>query len=131
VIVVDFGTATTFDVISKKGEYLGGAISPGITISAEALFQVAAKLSRVELVKPKTVIGKNTVNAMQSGLVYGYVGLVDGIVSRMKEEFGGNPYVVATGGLARLIAQEAATVNEVNPYLTLEGLRIIYNKNKR
>jgi type III pantothenate kinase len=129
-IVVDFGTATTFDCISARGEYLGGAISPGIMISSEALFQRASKLPRVELVKPETVIGKNTVASMQSGIVYGYVGLIDGIVNRMKEEMGDNPFVVATGGLAQLIAAESETIDEVDEYLTLKGLRIIYSKNK-
>jgi type III pantothenate kinase len=128
-IVVDFGTATTFDCISARGEYLGGAISPGIMISSEALFQRASKLPRVELVKPETVIGKNTVASMQSGIVYGYVGLIDGIVNRMKEEMGDNPFVVATGGLAQLIAAESETIDEVDEYLTLKGLRIIYSKN--
>ena len=129
-IVVDFGTATTFDCISARGEYLGGAIAPGITISSEALFHRASKLPRVELVKPETVIGKNTVASMQSGIVYGYVGLIDGIVNRMKEEMGDAPFVVATGGLAQLIAADSETIDEVDEYLTLQGLRIIYGKNK-
>jgi len=129
-IVVDFGTATTFDCISVRGEYLGGAIAPGIMISSEALFQRASKLPRVELVKPENVIGKNTVASMQSGIVYGYVGLIDGIVNRMKEEMGDNPFVVATGGLAQLIAADSETIDEVDEYLTLQGLRIIYSKNK-
>jgi len=129
-IVVDFGTATTFDCISARGEYLGGAIAPGIMISSEALFHRASKLPRVELVKPETVIGKNTVASMQSGIVYGYVGLIDGIVNRMKEEMGDTPYVVATGGLAQLIAADSETIDEVDEYLTLQGLRIIYSKNK-
>jgi type III pantothenate kinase len=129
-IVVDFGTATTFDCISVRGEYLGGAIAPGIMISSEALFQRASKLPRVELVKPENVIGKNTVASMQAGIVYGYVGLIDGIVNRMKEEMGDNPFVVATGGLAQLIAADSETIDEVDEYLTLQGLRIIYSKNK-
>ncbi len=129
-IVVDFGTATTFDGISARGEYLGGAIAPGIMISSEALFQRASKLPRVELVKPENVIGKNTVASMQSGIIYGYVGLIDGIVNRMKEEMGDNPFVVATGGLAQLIAADSETIDEVDEYLTLKGLRIIYSKNK-
>lgn len=130
VIVVDFGTATTFDAISKEGEYLGGVISPGIMISIEALFEQASKLPRIELVKPKTVIGKNTVSSMQSGLIYGYVGLVSEIVARAKKEMGGKPYVVATGGLAGIIAQETDSIDAEDPYLTLEGLRIIYIRNR-
>ncbi|TDA70750.1 MAG: type III pantothenate kinase [Clostridia bacterium] len=130
VIVVDFGTATTFDVISSHGEYLGGAIAPGIGISTEALFARAAKLPRVELVNPKTVIGKNTVASMQAGIIYGFIGQVDGIVTRMKQELGDEPLVVATGGLAELIAPETQTINEVNPLLTLEGLRLIYERNQ-
>jgi type III pantothenate kinase len=129
-IIVDFGTATTFDSVSAEGEYLGGAIAPGITISTEALFHKASKLPRVELVRPKTVIGKNTVASMQAGIIYGYVGLIDGIVNRMKEEMGDSPLVVATGGLAQLIAAESAAIEEVNEFLALEGLRIIYNRNK-
>ncbi len=129
-IIVDFGTATTFDSVSAEGEYLGGAIAPGIAISTEALFHKASKLPRVELVRPKTVIGKNTVASMQAGIIYGYVGLIDGIVNRMKEEMGDSPLVVATGGLAQLIAAESAAIEEVNEFLALEGLRIIYNRNK-
>jgi len=130
VIVVDFGTATTFCAISDKGEYLGGAIAPGVQISLEALFHTAAKLSWVELKKPKRVIGKNTIESMQSGIYYGYVGLVDGMVRRFIAELGGNPRVIATGGLAELIAPESSTIQEVCPLLTLEGLRIIFEKNK-
>lgn len=130
-IIVDFGTATTFCAISSKGEYLGGVICPGVKISAEALFQKAAKLPRIELAKPDTVIGRNTVVSMQSGIVYGYVGQVDYIVNRMKKEMKEeNIKVVATGGLARLIATESTTINEINGLLTLEGLRIIYEKNR-
>ena len=129
-IVVDFGTATTFDGISARGEYLGGAIAPGIMVSSEALFQKASKLPRVEIVRPEKVIGKNTVASMQSGIVYGYVGLIDGIVNRMKKEMGDNPFVVATGGLAQLIAAESEAIDEVDDYLTLKGLRIIYSRNR-
>jgi type III pantothenate kinase len=129
-IVVDFGTATTFDCISAQGEYLGGAIAPGIMVSSEALFHRASKLPRVELVKPETVIGKNTVTSMQAGIIYGYVGLIDGIVNRMRKEMGGDPLVIATGGLAPLIAPESETIEEVDEYLTLKGLHIIYVKNK-
>jgi len=129
-IVVDFGTATTFDAISKAGEYIGGAIAPGIGISTEALYTRAAKLPRIELVKPKTVIGKNTVTSMQSGIIYGFVGQTDGIVTRMKKEMGGKAFVVATGGLAELISAESGVIDKVNPNLTLEGLRIIYERNK-
>lgn len=130
-IVVDFGTATTFCAISDKGEYLGGAIAPGIGISTEALFTRAAKLPRIELIKPKTIIGKNTIGSMQSGVIYGFVGQVDEIVRRMKEEMGGEPKVIATGGLAELISSESKQIDEVNPFLTLEGLLIIYEKNKQ
>lgn len=130
-IIVDFGTATTFCAVSSRCEYIGGVICPGIKISAEALFQRAAKLPRIELVKPDTVIGKNTVVSMQAGIVFGYVGQVDYIVKRMKIEMKeDNIKVIATGGLARLIASESQTINEINGLLTLEGLRIIYERNK-
>jgi type III pantothenate kinase len=129
-ILVDFGTATTFDYISPKGEYVGGAIAPGIVISAEALFERASKLPRVELWKPKTVVGRNTVHSMQSGIIFGYISLVDGIVRRMKEEVRTEPYVVATGGLARLIAKDSQEIQEVDELLTLRGLKVLYEKNK-
>ena len=129
-IIVDFGTATTFDYITAKGDYIGGSIAPGIMISLEALFERASKLPRVELIRPKSIVGKNTVHAMQSGITYGYVSLVDGIVYKMKEEVKMNPYVIATGGLANLIYKESNTIDEVDEFLTLKGLKILYNKNK-
>jgi type III pantothenate kinase len=129
-IIVDFGTATTFDYVTPKGEYVGGAIAPGVMISLEALFDRASKLPRVELVKPKDIIGKNTVTAMQSGIAYGYISLVDGIVTRMKEAVKTNPYVIATGGLSNFIYKESSSIDEVDEFLTLRGLKILYDKNK-
>lgn len=130
-IIVDFGTGTTFCAISDKGEYLGGTIAPGIKISSEALFQRASKLPRVELVKPGSTVCKNTVSAMQSGIIYGYVGLVEKIVEMMKKELNQeNVKVIATGGLANLIASETESIDSVDRFLTLDGLRIIYDKNK-
>lgn len=130
-IIVDFGTATTYCAISKAGEYLGGAISPGIRISVDALYEKTAKLPRVELIKPESVICKNTIEGIQSGVIYGYIGQVDYIVRRMKKELGAdNVKVIATGGLSKLIASESETIDVVNGLLTLEGLRIIYDRNK-
>ena len=130
VIVVDFGTSTNFDCVTPKGEYLGGVLAPGLQISADALFSRAAKLPRVEIVKPPRVVGKNTIHAMQSGIVYGYVGLVDGIVERLMSELGFPCSVIATGGLASLIAPLSKTIGEVDDVLTLQGLRILYERNR-
>ncbi len=129
-VVVDFGTATTFDAISARGEYLGGVICPGVNISADALFQRAARLPRVDVRKPPTVIGRTTVGSMQSGLFYGYVGLVEGIVRRMRDELGGKAGSVATGGLAEMIAPETAAIDVVDRDLTLHGLRLIWQRNR-
>ena len=129
-IVVDFGTATTFDVISGAGEFLGGTIVPGIQISMEALFHRASKLPRIEIKQPDRVIGRDTIGAMQSGIYYGYAGLVDGIVRRIRREMGEDAHVIATGGLASLIASEARTIEEVDERLTLEGLRLLHEKNR-
>ncbi len=132
VIVVDFGTATTFDFISERGEYMGGVISPGIMISCEALFQKASKLPRVEIfARPSSILAKNTIASMNAGIVYGYAGLVEGIITRMKKEVNHEVYVVATGGLAPLIASECVLIDEVDDYLTLNGLRIIFDRNKK
>jgi type III pantothenate kinase len=129
-IIVDFGTATTFDYVTAKGEYVGGAIAPGIMIALEALVERASKLPRVELTKPKEIIGKNTISAMQSGIFFGYVSLVDGIVARMKQAVKSDPYVIGTGGLASLVLGESHTIDEVDEFLTLNGLKILYDKNK-
>ncbi|MFC1922200.1 type III pantothenate kinase [Chloroflexota bacterium] len=128
--VVDFGTATTFDGISTEGDYLGGAIAPGIGIAAEALFLRTAKLPRVDLQRPPNAIGRNTVHAMQSGLLFGYVALVEGMVDRFRMELGEEMKVIATGGLGEIIAAETKTIQVVAPWLTLEGLRIIWNLNR-
>ncbi|OGP68347.1 MAG: pantothenate kinase [Deltaproteobacteria bacterium RBG_16_44_11] len=130
-IIIDFGTATTFDYISPKGEYMGGCIAPGIMISSEALFERAAKLPRVEFSKPKSVITKDTVSAMQAGIIFGYAGLIDGIVERMKAEIKTKPLVIATGGLASVVAPETKCIDKIEEMLTLEGLRIIYNLNSK
>ncbi len=129
-IVVDFGTATTFDAVSARGEYIGGVICPGIGISSEALFQHAAKLPRVDIARPKGVIGRNTVGSMQAGLFYGYLSLVEGVVARMRVELGGQAVTVATGGLAQLVLAESAAIDHVDPLLTLTGLRILFERNQ-
>lgn len=130
VIIVDFGTATTFCFVNDEGVYMGGAITPGIHISMDALYQNASKLPKIEFAKPESVVGRNTVMAMQSGVYYGYVGLVDGLVSRLKKEAKKEPPVIATGGLAELIRADSATITTVDPILTLKGLKIIYDRNK-
>jgi type III pantothenate kinase len=130
VIVVDFGTSTNFDVVSPEGEYVGGVIAPGIEISMDALFARAARLVKVDYTPPLTVIGKTTVGSLQSGLVYGFAGQVDGIVGRIREELGAEAPAVATGGLADLVAPHARTIERVDPYLTLEGLRLVWDLNR-
>jgi len=130
VIITDLGTATTFDTVSKEGDYLGGAIAPGIITAAEGLFARAAMLPRVELTRPKQAIGTNTTSAMQSGIIFGYVGLVEGIVARIQQELEEKAKVVATGGYAELIANETSVIDTINPDLTLIGLRLIYLMNK-
>lgn len=129
-IVCDFGTATTFDAVSGAGEYLGGAICPGVTISADALFQRAARLPRIDVRKPPTVVGRTTVGAMEAGLFYGYVGMVEGLVRRMSDEIGGNALCIATGGLAPVIAPETKLIAHVDIDLTLHGLRIVWERNQ-
>ena len=128
--VVDFGTATTFDAVSAEGDYLGGAITPGIGIAAQALFERTAKLHRVELTRPPSVIGRTTTHSIQSGLLFGYVGLVEGMVARFKAELGPETQVIATGGLAEIIARETDVIDVVDPWLTLHGLQIIYQLNQ-
>lgn len=128
-IIVDFGTATTYCYVNENAEYMGGAIAPGVNISMEALFDRASKLPRVELVRPDHVVGKNTVSAMQSGIIYGYVGQVEGLVNRMKAESKKVPTVIATGGLAPLIAKETTVIDVVDEYLTLKGLKLIHERN--
>lgn len=129
-IVVDCGTATVFDAVSRDGDYLGGAIAPGIQLSAEALFARASRLYRVDLEKPKTAVGKNTIHALQSGIMFGYVGLVEGVVTRFKQELGGEAKVIGTGGYAAVIDRESDVFDVVNPNLTLLGLRLIYEMNR-
>ncbi|MBS0152016.1 MAG: type III pantothenate kinase [Nitrospira sp.] len=127
-IIVDFGTATTFCAVSGTGEYLGGVIAPGLGISAEALFSRAAKLSKVELARPKTVIGTDTASSIQSGLIFGYAGLVDTLVHRIETEMGHSSFVIATGGLAQVIASEARSIQHIEPFLTLQGLELLYRR---
>jgi type III pantothenate kinase len=128
--VVDFGTATTFDAITAEGDYLGGAIAPGIGIAAQALYERTAKLHRVELTRPPAAIGRNTTHAIQAGLLFGYVGLVEGMVARFKAELGPQTRIIATGGLAEIIARETDVIDVVDPWLTLHGLRIVYELNR-
>jgi len=130
VIITDLGTATTFDIVSKEGDYIGGVIAPGISIAAESLFMRAAMLPRIELTHPKHTIGTNTIAAMQSGIIFGYVGLVESMVARIQQELGEKTKVIATGGYAELIAKETTIIDAVNPNLTLTGLRLIYLMNK-
>jgi len=129
-IIIDFSTATVFDAISAQGEYLGGAIAPGLSISSETLFRYAARLPRVELVAPGNAIGRNNLTSMQSGLIYGYVGLVDGMIARFQRELGGGARVIATGNLAAVIAREIDAIETIDPHLTLKGLKLIYEMNR-
>lgn len=130
VVVVDFGTATTFDLVGPQGDYLGGAIAPGLGLSMDALFEKTAKLPRIELIRPKKVVGRDTVSSMQSGLYWGYVGLVDSLIDRIIDESGFDPVeVVATGGLARLMAAESKKIEVIDEFLTLDGLRLLYERN--
>ena len=131
VIVVDFGTATTFDAISENGDYMGGAIAPGIMTATDALFAKAARLPRIELVRPPQAIGRTTVQSMQSGIIFGFAGQTDALVKRIAAELGGSPRVVATGGHAQLVASESETITDVDPTLTLEGLHLIHKMNYR
>jgi type III pantothenate kinase len=129
-VIVDFGTATTFDVVSQKGEYLGGAISPGVQLSLEALFKSAAMLPRVDMAEPESVIGKSTIESIHSGTVYGFVGMIDGMVLRIQEELQQKAQVIGTGGIVDLIASKTKTIDIIDPFLTLEGLRIIHRRNQ-
>ena len=129
-ILVDFGTATTFDVVSSSGAYLGGAIAPGMELASDALFHKAAKLPRVDIVRPKTAMGKNTSHAIRSGLFWGYIGLIDGLVNRLKDELNEPCKVIATGGLAKLFANSSETLERVEPHLTLDGLRLLFETHK-
>ncbi len=129
-VAIEIGTATTFDAVTAKGEYLGGAICPGVQISADALFQRAARLPRIDVRKPQRVIGRTTIGAMESGLFWGYVGMIEGLVRRMGDELGGNALCVATGGLADVIAPETALIHHVDADLTLHGLRIVWERNR-
>ena len=129
IIIVDFGTATTYCYVNEDNQYLGGVIAPGIEISTEALYSKASKLPRIEITRPASIIGKNTVAAMQSGILYGFIGQVEGIVTRIKKQSKQNPKVIATGGRAAMIAEDTSIIDIVDPYLTLKGLQIIYTKN--
>lgn len=129
-IIVDFGTATTYCYINEFQQYMGGAIAPGISISTEALYNRASKLPRIEIMRPENIVGKNTISAMQAGIVYGYVGQAEGIVARMKKQSDEKPMVIATGGMASLIAAESKAIDKVDPFLTLKGLYLIYKRNQ-